>query len=77
MESIEARVIALEKRVEALEGGKPKKTREPRAPSAYQVFVKKRYAELKDDAKFAQYEGKSKFIAVSKACAEEWKKQEK
>lgn len=74
MDSIEARIAALEKRVEALEGGKPKKTREP---SAYQMFVKKRYAELKDDAKFAKYEGKVKFIAVSKACAEEWKMQQK
>lgn len=77
MDSIEARIAALEKRVEALECGKPKKPREPREPSAYQVFVKKRYAELKDDAKFAQYEGKAKFIAVSRACAEEWKKQQK
>lgn len=75
MESIEARVAALEKRVLALECDKPKKTRETRAPSAYQVFVKKRYAELKDDAKFAQYEGKARFIAVSRACAEEWKQQ--
>jgi len=74
MSSLEARVDALEKRVLALEGGKPKKVREP---SAYQVFVKTRYAELKDDVKFAQYEGKAKFIAINKACAEEWKKQQK
>lgn len=77
MESIEARIVALEKRVQALEGGKPKKTRESREPSAYQMFVKKRYAELKEDATFAQYEGKAKFIAVSRACAEEWKNQKK
>lgn len=77
MDSLEARVAALENRVLVLEGGKPKKTREPREPSAYQIFVKKRYAELKDDAKFAQYEGKAKFIAINKACADEWKKQQK
>ena len=75
MDSIEVRIAALEKRVLALEGGKPKKTRETREPSAYQVFVKKRYAELKDDVKYAQYKGNARFIAVSKACAEEWNKQ--
>lgn len=77
MDALEERVSALEKRVLALEGGKPKKIREPREPSKYQVFVKKRYTELKDDAKFSQYEGKAKFIAINKACAEEWKKQQK
>lgn len=71
MESLEARIAELEKRVDALDGKKPKKT--SREPSAYQAFVKKRYAELKDDPKFAKYEGKNKFIAISKACAEEWK----
>tara|TARA_Y100000389_G_scaffold204940_1_gene261042 strand:+ start:16438 stop:16683 length:246 start_codon:yes stop_codon:yes gene_type:complete len=77
MESIETRIDALEKRVKSLEcGGKPKKTREPRQPSAYQIFLKKRYSELKDDDIFSKYEGKSKFVAVSKACAEEWKIQQ-
>lgn len=74
MASLESRLDALEKRVMVLEGGKSKKTREP---SAYQVFVKKRYAELKDDSKFSQYEGNAKFIAINRACAEEWKKQQK
>ena len=77
MISIEDRLIALEKRVEALEGSKPKKIKEPRAPSAYQIFVKTRYAELKDNDTYSQYEGKAKFIAINKACAEEWKTKKK
>ena len=48
---LEKRVAELEKRVAELEGGtktKKKRSGEPRAPTEYNLFMKKKYAELKE-----------------------------
>lgn len=72
MDPIETRIAALEKRLEAMEG--VKKEKKPRAESEYNKFVKEKYNAWKDLPKYASYEGKARFIAITKDCAAEWKK---
>jgi hypothetical protein len=71
--SLDKQVSDLIKRVDKLEVNTPVKSKVKRAPSEYSKFVSGEYERLKNTQEYSSYQGKDRFMAISKCCAAKWR----